>query len=482
MRGKENVVHSEDDFLHVGAIILDYLRFLKRSCRFLLPAMAICAVVAVAIGAKAYTPRYSATVYYAVDRSFDVSADASLASRVSSSVSVVSATSDFQEQLLDAMGAERIPVSYSFSGTLMESTNLFSVTVVCSGRDLANELIAAFQEVYPTWVGRFSGCGIRPLLGEELSNGEPVNSWSPVVTGFVGALAAAALWFAAATVYVISIRRVNTSDDMYQVVESECLGVLPDVRKTKKNLRAQNELLITNQYVNKEYLYSVRSMRARIEELVSEKGVKSVLLTSTLPQEGKTLLTTNLALSLSIRGKRILVVDADPAASGFSKSFGSSEKYYGLSDYLDGRAGSIEELIQEKSGLFFISSGRSTANSRKVLDEKKMNELMDTLRDKNFDLILIDAPSVCTVSDAVMYADYVDQVFYVVRGDYAQINEIRKGIEPFIQSEKLGGYILNRVSNPRSYRHYGYTYSAYNRFDIKGKNGSYNTYYGNSVL
>lgn len=465
IRENENPAYNEDDFLHVGAVILDYLRFLKRSWKFLLPAMALCAAMAVVFGYRMYTPRYSATVYYSVDRSYNAAADASLASRVAASVSVISSSSDFEEELLDAMEAEKIPVRYGFYGSLMDSTNLFEVTVVSYEKDLTNELLAAFQQVYPTWVSRFSGCGIRTLPGEELSTGEPVNSWSPVSMIGLGAAGAAAVWFMVATVVVISIRKVYSVDDLYQVVDAECLGVLPDVVKKKRKESTKEELIISNQHINKPYLRAVRSLRSRVEQAAKDKQAKVVMVTSTMPQEGKTLIVTNLAMALAIREKKVLVVDADLHVSGFSRVFDSNQLHSGLSDYLSGTVRNVEQLIQEKNGLRFICAGKNSENGKEISDEKKMKALIDRLREEPVDLILIDTPPVGMVSDAVLYSEHVDLVFYVIRGDYAQIKEIRKGIEPFYQSKKLGGCILNRISDARAYRHYGYGYGYYAHSD-----------------
>ena len=468
------LVYDEDDYLHVGALIMDYLRYLKRTWFLLLLLLAVAVGGVFLTRSVSFVPRYSATVYYALERTTDTYTDAEVTARVAAGVNTLTASADFRSELLQAADLNSTSASYAFYGEATDSANLFSVTIRCTDADLANTLLQAFEVVYPAWVSKSAGKTVLTVTDEVLSTGEAVNSMPIGKRGIYALIAGFAVWFILATVRVFSVRKIHSEDDMYQVANARCIGILPDVVKKKRDKSTRESLLISNENVDGSYLQAVRSLASRVESSIASDHKQVILLTSTLEQEGKSLLTLNLAMVLRRHGRRVIVVDGDMYNSGISRLLNIAQDQPGLSDYLSGKA-DFKKIFVQRHGLVILTAGTVRGSEVNVMNMKRLTGMFAAMR-KTADVVLVDTPPAGQIGDAVLFSELADSVLYVVRGDYAELRDIRKGIEPFIQSRKLEGYILNRV-NSTTYG-YGYKYgygAAYARYR---NYGSYSSHYG----
>lgn len=150
------------------------------------------------------------------------------------------------------------------------------------------------------------------------------------------------------------------------------------------------------------------------------------------------------------------------------------EEQKGLAEYLKGNA-KVKEVLQKKGDLTVIQGGKVHGNISSLMDESRMEELMTFLKSE-FDYVIIDTPPAYLFSDAAILAGYVDCVLYVVRHDMAEIPQIEKGMESFIQEDKLLGYLINRSQKGfASYGKYGYGKYGYGKYGY-GKYGKYQRY------
>ena len=150
------------------------------------------------------------------------------------------------------------------------------------------------------------------------------------------------------------------------------------------------------------------------------------------------------------------------------------EEQKGLAEYLKGNA-KVKEVLQKKGDLTVIQGGKVHGNISSLMDESRMEELMTFLKSE-FDYVIIDTPPAYLFSDAAILAGYADCVLYVVRHDMAEIPQIEKGMESFIQEDKLLGYLINRSQKGfTSYGKYGYGKYGYGKYGY-GKYGKYQRY------
>lgn len=456
------------------------VRCLKRYwIQFLLIIIAVTAAVVTYFNFT-YQPVYSAKLTYAVNRTGDTATDASIAKRLSNSVGILSETADFQNQIFQA--AEDVPdgEEFWFTSQYTEGANLFTVSVNSDSFEYVDTALDAFQKVYPSWADRINGSVELEIVDKLQALEEPDNPYSLVDFASKGILAGIVLAVCLGAFYVQSIHTVRKEKDMRAVTAKGCITLIPETKIKKRSRSQKRQLLISNKRIDWGFKQSILTAQSRIDMQMEKKGQKVLLVTSTLPQEGKSMISVNLALAAVQNGKKTVIIDGDMRNPSVGRMFGFTGKAPGLSDYFDKRSG-LDEIIVECQTLSVISAGTRNGGASGIVSGEMMEDLMRYLR-KTYDFIVIDTPPSGLFSDASIFSGYVDDVLYVVRYDMADIREIREGIAPFSDSGALVGYVINRSKGSlSSYGRYGkYGYSKYGRYGkykryIKTDESSMNT-------
>lgn len=187
-----------------------------------------------------------------------------------------------------------------------------------------------------------------------------------------------------------------------------------------------------------------RELRTNIKYSFTDGGSKVILITSSLPQEGKTTVSSELAITLANDNKKVVIIDCDLRRPSIHKKYEMSNTY-GLSEILI-KEKSISDVIQIHSkNLNVITSGKTPPNACELLSSNNFDELLDELK-KTYDYIILDSPPIIAVTDAQILADKADGTFLVVRGKKTTrsvITEAKKKINNV--KGNLLGTILNRV-------------------------------------
>ena len=196
-----------------------------------------------------------------------------------------------------------------------------------------------------------------------------------------------------------------------------------------------------------------RTLRTRLYQVRAIQPLRTLLVTSALPGEGKTFVTSNLAQSLvRQRERRTLIIDADLRLSSLHVPLGA-QSTPGLSDYL---LGEMDELAVIQRGrdenLFLIPGGKAIANPTELLANGRFERLLERLSPV-FDWILIDSPPTIPVSDSSIIAKFSDGVLMVVRAGSTPFDLAQKACEAF-QDRPLLGAVLNRSEARAGYGGY----------------------------
>ena len=213
-----------------------------------------------------------------------------------------------------------------------------------------------------------------------------------------------------------------------------------------------------------------RSLRSRIFELRDIKPLKSVLVSSGLPQEGKSFISINLAISLARhKNSKVLLIDGDMRRYTLHEMLGC-ESHPGLADYLAGKAG-IEEIMQQQAApavgesgpflpnLTFIAGGNGGDKAADLSGSSRFGELIE-LAAPHFDWIIVDSSPVLPVSDAVNLARSCDGVLLVARGGVTKYPVAQRATAE-LRSANLLGFVLNAVlDRPQVGSYYGYDAST----------------------
>lgn len=216
-----------------------------------------------------------------------------------------------------------------------------------------------------------------------------------------------------------------------------------------------------------------RVLRTNLEFVSGENGKGQVILmTSFNPGSGKTFLTVNIAATLAIKGKRVLVIDGDLRRGSTSVYVGSP--HYGLSNYLAGKVQRIEDVIvpaSETVRFDVLPIGTIPPNPTELLSGERLQALLADFRTR-YDYILIDCPPIELVADTHIIEKYADRTIFVVRAGLLERSMLSE-LESLYTEHKFKNMavLLNGTEGNGSYR-YGYRYGYHYGY------GS-NYYYGN---
>jgi protein-tyrosine kinase len=205
-----------------------------------------------------------------------------------------------------------------------------------------------------------------------------------------------------------------------------------------------------------------RTLRSRLYQLRDELHLRTLLVTSTMPNEGKTFVTLNLSQAIARQHERsVLLIDADLRCSRLHVPLGAPSSP-GLADFLRGETDEFSIIQAEaRSNLFFIPAGRSVSNPAELLSNMRLRGLLDRLGPV-FDWIIFDAPPVLPVSDAGVLAGLCDGVLFVVQAGSTAFDLAQMACQEF-REKNLVGVVLNRAEEREAYG--AYSYYAGNRRD-----------------
>lgn len=201
-----------------------------------------------------------------------------------------------------------------------------------------------------------------------------------------------------------------------------------------------------------------RVVRTNLEFMVAESdGAKVVMLTSANPGSGKTFISSNIAMSLAIKGKRVLAIDLDMRKASLSKVFDAPER--GISGYLIGKL-SYDEIIMrgvQNPNLDVIPVGKIPPNPTELLFDSRFEELMKRVR-QEYDYVFIDCPPIEIVADSQIINRFVDNTLFVVRAELLE-RSMLPTIEKLYTDKKYRnlGLVLNGTYQAHTGK-YGYSY------------------------
>jgi non-specific protein-tyrosine kinase len=203
-----------------------------------------------------------------------------------------------------------------------------------------------------------------------------------------------------------------------------------------------------------------RSLRTNITYAAVDRPLRRILVTSAMPQDGKTTIAASLAAVLSQNEKQVVLLDADLRRPQIHNKFGMHNRL-GLADFFLRPLDAMSSMIHSTNipGLAVVTSGGLPPNPSELLTSLMMGRILDRLN-QVFDIIVIDTPPLLSVTDAAALAPAMDGVILVARPGTTKLAAFRQAVAQLrAVNARLLGVVLNEV-NPSS-RKYGYYYSHY---------------------
>lgn len=271
----------------------------------------------------------------------------------------------------------------------------------------------------------------------------------------VGALVGLALGIGLAVLRTTLDTKVRGEEDMRRITDAPILGGISFENDASK------KPLLTQAAPQSPRAESYRQIRTNLQFAHVSHASKTVLVTSSLPGEGKTTTATNLAIAIAQSGQTVVLIDADLRRPRVDDYLGL-ERNAGLTTALIGAA-DVNDLLQQwgEDDLYVLTSGRIPPNPSELLGSAAMKELIVRL-EKVFDSVIIDAPPLLPVTDAAVLAQQVGGVVLVVGSSKVKVPDLQKSLASLeMVKADLLGVVLNLLptKGPDAYAYAYHTYS-----------------------
>ncbi|HSR18534.1 MAG TPA: polysaccharide biosynthesis tyrosine autokinase [Ignavibacteriaceae bacterium] len=280
-----------------------------------------------------------------------------------------------------------------------------------------------------------------------------------------GAFAGAAFSFGFVYIRNYFDRTIKSPEDI-EYKKIELIGWVPKVKELhSKNGIDYTELILLNEpdSISSE---AFRTLRTRVQFSKYTKNAKTLLVTSSAPGEGKTIISVNLAASFAQANKKSIIVDCDLRKPRVHRIFNDNETP-GFLDYLFGKL-SYENIIRktEIRNLDFIPAGTIPPNPSEIMGSRAMKALLQKLKE-DYDIVVIDSPPVMAVSDAEILAQFVDASILIVSAHSTEVDWLEESVNRLKNEQNnFAGIILNNFNFKSGYHSY---YKYYDHYSAQKK-------------
>ena len=275
-------------------------------------------------------------------------------------------------------------------------------------------------------------------------------------------------------------RSIKNPEEAEALLGLPVIGLIPTIgdldgkfKGTRNEIELISSRLVTHFVPRSPVAEAYRTVRTNLSFSRPDNPPRTILVTSAVPQEGKTTTTANLAITLAQMGGKTLIVDSDLRRPAIRKVFNLETKE-GLTDYLIGK-GALDALIRTTDipNLYILPAGQIPPNPSEVLGSQRMKELVAELS-RRFEMVFFDSPPVVAVTDAAVLSRNTDGVVLVVQSGATDREAVAraKTLLGNVQANLLG-LVLNNIRIESTYGsyHYRYYYHYYDSEDGKKRKG-----------
>jgi capsular exopolysaccharide synthesis family protein len=420
-----------------------------------------------------HTPVYKADMTYAINSR---KTSYSSSTNVTSAREVASVMAEMLESgvVLNNIRASSDKLS-DFSGTVtakqVGESNLIIITVTDPSPEKAVTALLSLQDIFPTVTGYISSNSVVQLIRNPNVYSNPVNAVNSTrlarMAGLAGALAMAAIicWF------VIQQETIQTRSGARNLLDAPIIAAVcqEDSRHILKKLfkKEKQALQVFSPTISFSYTEQINAICAKMEQEATTHGSKIFLVAGTGENEGKSTIAGNVAAALSMRGKRVALLDCDLRNPSLSKFFDNKYSAPMPLNKLLAEPFSKNHLLDcmqrhDKLGIFMLFPISQDRRCTELLSNATMDTLLKQLR--VFDFVLLDTPPMGYFVDAEALAEKADASMLVVRQDCTPAAQINDTVD-ILKSCKARflGCILNDITFSLTegyggYGHYGYGY------------------------
>ncbi len=428
-----------------------------------------CAVLLVGFRMVTFKPQYTASATFTVQTQ-DISVEGAgitsysyyynrtTAEQLSETFPFILESNLLQTAVCDDLGIKTMPAT--ISATAVSGTNMFTMNAVGRNPQQTYDVLISAMKNYPLIAEYVIGSTeltmiSEPVIPENPSNSRQLARYSAY--GVVIGVIISCVWILA---YAIFRDTIKIKNDINEKLNQSCLGALPIVSFKKYKSEINRSVLMTNNLVGDAFRENIRKLRNTLTEEAGEE-IKSIMVTSSAPGEGKTTVAVNLAISLAKMGKNVMLIDGDLYNPSIDKQLESFKKNEFQSNDPQITLQYIDEL-----DIGVMTFNVDEKNVWKVMQTPYLKKCIDELKSE-CDYVIVDAPPCALSSDPVTIAGAVDAAIFVIKQDTVRTTRIKYAVDSLLSVDtKIIGCVLNRVSvgwNGYGYYYggYGYKYSRY---------------------
>jgi receptor protein-tyrosine kinase len=443
----------------------DYLSIARRRWLLIVGSVAVCLGLAAALTAQA-TPQYVSSAKVFISTTPSNSSDAYQGGlfsqqRVSSYADMATGL-ELAQRVVDSLNLSisATELAGKISASVVPDTVLLKISVTDPSAAEARRINTAVVEQVQSFVAELETPpgGNTPLLKATVVDPPRLpsspSSPQPVRNLGLGLVLGVLLGFGLAVLREVMDTSVKSNSDVPELADTPVLSALPfdaDVPRTP---------LITALPANAPRAEAFRVFRTNLQFVEVDHKSKAFVVTSSVPNEGKSVTAVNVALALAQAGSRVLLVDADLRQPQVATLLGL-ESNVGLTTLLIGSVG-LEDAVQRhaQSGLDAITTGAKPPNPAELLQSHAMTDLIAQLRER-YDVIVFDAPPLLPVTDAALMAAQTDGAVLVIRYGKTTKEQAGGAVERLhaVDARPLG-VVLNMIPQRRGVgsSRYGYGY------------------------
>lgn len=457
-------VNNGDDKKYFTVYMSDILKGLSK---FWWVCIALAVIIGGCVFADSYLnfkPSYKSTAVFTINTqdstlaqggisSYSFYYDSATASQLSDIFPYILDSSYLKDAICDDLGTAYVPATLSASS--VEDSNMFTLESVSGNAETAYRVLLSAMKNYPEVAKYVIGDVNFSIITQPEIADAPFNRSAYKKNTVIGVFVGFAMGLMFILLYAFARKTIRTDDDIKTELKVKNLGAIPKIELKKHNKNVNKNILITNENIGEGFYDALRVARNTLLNNL-DKNEKVVMITSTAPEEGKTTVLSNLALSIANMNKKVLVIDADlrnPSINDTLKTDNDETK--SDKDY------SIRKFSDYVSVLRF-----NTENFFDIIDLSELRKFFSQIKE-GYDYVLVDTPPCGLVSDSLIIAQAVDTVVYVVMQDTVRISKIQSSINDLISSDvKITGCILNAAESGLSGygRYYGYGYYKHGRY------------------
>lgn len=462
--GEERKYHTADEKIDITNLLIDFSHGIKKFWWLVILLTVFFAVKSYWSTTTTYASQYEASATVAV-----TSITGTSANDMAKIFPYILTSGVLKDVVAEDLGMDYMPGSITVIAD--EDTNLLTISVYDSDPQMAYNTLTSVLTNYPE-VAKFVVGETKLVILDE--TGIPSDGQrEEVIRGSYkrGALKGFSVGCVILAIYVILRRTVKSKKELKKHLNLTDCGSIPLIQMKKRKKKENNSLNLLNERISQGYVEALRKVQIKVTREMEAKQFRTLLVTSSVPGEGKTTLAVNLALSMAQQGKRVILVDCDLRHPSVAKAMNEQKIHLGLGEILEHQV-SLEDAITELEvgkGTLKIIYGNDECSDTKLLGGKQMKDLIHTLK-KKADFVILDTAPSGLLADAPIVAKYVDAALYVIRYDHTKMQKIREGVSTLAMSGiHMIGYVFNGDISSRS-GSYGYGYGKYGSY---GRYGSY---------